>query len=59
LVNETYERAAGAMSSTPNTKQLQSVYDTDDAAYKLAHNNYYKYRACNLMHGFNTGVMGR
>ena len=44
------------MSSTPNTKHLQPVSGTDDAVAKLARNNYYKYRAANLMFGFNTNV---
>ena len=48
----------GAMTSTLNTKLLQSVFGTDDAVYKLAQSNYYKYRACNMMFGFNTGIMG-
>ena len=43
------------MSSTPNTKSLQAVCDTDDGSYKLGHSAYYKYRAANLMFGFNTG----
>jgi len=47
----------GAMSSTLNSKSLQPVFGTDDAPYKLAQSNYYKYRACNLMFGFNTGIM--
>lgn len=46
----------GAMPSTPNTKSLQMVRDTKDAAYKLARSNYYKYRAANLMFGFNAGI---
>ena len=33
----------GAMSSTLNTKSLQDVMGTDDAVYKLARSNYYKY----------------
>jgi hypothetical protein len=48
---------SGAMSSTLNSKSLQFVFGTDDAVYKLATSNYYKYRACNLMFGFNTGIM--
>jgi hypothetical protein len=47
----------GALSSTLNSKSLQPVFGTDDGAYKLAQSNYYKYRACNLMFGFNTGIM--
>ena len=46
----------GAMSSTPNTKSLQLVPGTEDAARKLARSNYYKYRAANLMFGFNAGI---
>jgi hypothetical protein len=47
----------GAMSSTPNSKSLMPVFSTDDSVWKLAQSNYYKYRACNLMFGFNTGIM--
>lgn len=47
----------GAMSSTPNTKSLQYVVGTDDAVYKLARSNYYKFRPVNLMFGFNAGIM--
>lgn len=47
----------GAMSSTPNTKALQYVSSTDDAVYKLARSDYYKYRAVNLMFGFNAGIV--
>ena len=52
-----YERfeLSATMSSTPNTKSLQPVCDTDEGAYKLGHSAYYKYRAANLMFGFNTG----
>ena len=50
---------AGAMSSTLNTKSLQRVRTTDDAAYKLAGSSYYKYRAVNLMFGFNVGIIMR
>ena len=48
---------SGAMPSTINSKSLQPVLGTNDAAYKLARSNYYKYRAANLMFGFNTGIM--
>jgi hypothetical protein len=48
---------SGAMSSTPNSKTLMPVFGTDDAVWKLAQSNYYKYRACNLMFGFNTAIM--
>eukprot|EP00931_Biecheleriopsis_adriatica_P048723 TRINITY_DN28156_c0_g1_i1.p1 TRINITY_DN28156_c0_g1~~TRINITY_DN28156_c0_g1_i1.p1 ORF type:complete len:2295 (-),score=500.02 TRINITY_DN28156_c0_g1_i1:122-7006(-) len=47
---------SGEMSSTPNTKSLQPVCGADDARYKLGMSNYYKYRAANLMFGFNTGI---
>lgn len=47
----------GPMSSTPNTKSLQAVCGTDDAVYKLARSNYFKYRPTNLMFGFNAGIM--
>lgn len=57
----TYSRftLTGAMPSTPNTKSLQPVFSTDDGAFKLARSNYYKYRACSIMFGFNTGIMHR
>ena len=45
------------MASTPNTKSLQAVRDTEDGRYKLCMFNYYKYRAADLMFGFNTGIM--
>ena len=47
----------GAMSSTINTKSLQQVMGTEDAVYKLAGSNYFKYRAANLMFGFNINIM--
>ena len=47
----------GAMTSTPNTKSLQSVTGTDGAVYKLARSHYYKYRAANLMFGFNANIL--
>ena len=47
----------GAMPSAPNTKSLQPVYGVDDGVFKLGRSNYYKYRACNLMFGFNAGIM--
>ena len=46
----------GAMSSTLNTKSLQLVTGTEDAARKLARSDYYRYRAANLMFGFNSGI---
>ena len=49
----------GTMSSTPNTKSLQPVTGTDDAVYKLGRSHYYKYRAANLMFGFNTGILSK
>ena len=48
---------SGQMSSTLNTKLLQPVIDTEDSLYKLCSFNYYKYRATNLMFGFNTNIM--
>lgn len=48
----------GEMPSTPNTKSLQAVCSTSDGRYKLGMSNYYKYRAANLMFGFNTGITG-
>jgi hypothetical protein len=52
-----YERFIldGAMASTPNTKSLQLVTSTE--VNKLARGDYYKYRAANLMFGFNAGIM--
>ena len=51
---------SATMSSTPNTKSLQLVCDADnDAVFKLGRSSYYKYRAANLMFGFNTGITGR
>jgi len=50
-------QVSGKMSSTPNTKSLQAVTGTDDARYKLCLFNYYKYRAHNIMFGFNTNIM--
>lgn len=47
----------GAMSSTPNTKSLQGVCGTEDATSKLARSQYYKYKAANLMFGFNSHIM--
>ena len=44
------------MSSTLNSKSLQPVLGTDNGALKLARSAYYKYRAANLMFGFNTGI---
>lgn len=53
----THFSLTGEMSSTLNTKALQSVTGTDDAVFKLARANYYKYRAVNLMFGYNSGIM--
>jgi hypothetical protein len=47
---------SATMSSTPNTKSLQLVCSTDDSAQKLGGSHYFKYRAANLMFGFNTGI---
>ena len=47
----------GAMSSTPNLKSLQAVCGTDGAVHKLARSHYYRYRAVNLMFGFNSNIM--
>ena len=53
-----YERFAlsSEMGSTPNSKSLQPVTDTDDSVFKLGQTNYYKYRAATLGFGFNTGI---
>mmetsp|Transcript_16564 Transcript_16564/g.40507 ORF Transcript_16564/g.40507 Transcript_16564/m.40507 type:complete len:2315 (+) Transcript_16564:297-7241(+) len=55
----TYSRFVleGAMTSSPNTKSLQSVNGVDDAVRKLARADYYKYRAANFMFGFNAGIL--
>ena len=47
----------GATASTPNSKSLQFIQSTDDAAWKLCQGDYYKYRAANLMFGCNAGAM--
>jgi hypothetical protein len=47
----------GATASTPNSKSLQYIQSTDDAARKLCLGDYYKYRAANLMFGCNAGAM--
>ena len=52
-------RLEGPVSSTPNTKSLQPVLGAEDGVYKLARLGYYKYRAANLMFGFNTHVTSR
>jgi hypothetical protein len=48
---------SGSMSSTLNSKSLQFVVGCDDAVNKLAMSHYYKYRAANLMFGFNSGIL--
>ena len=48
---------SGSMTSTLNSKSLQPVLGTENATYKLGTSHYYKYRAANLMFGFNTGIM--
>lgn len=55
----TYSRFVleGAMTSSPNTKSLQSVQGVEDAVRKLARADYYKYRAANFMFGFNAGIL--
>lgn len=50
-------QVSGKMSSTLNSKALQAVVGVDDGRYKLCLFNYYKYRAANLMFGFNTNIM--
>lgn len=47
----------GAMSSSPNTKSLQFVCGCEGAALQLARSDYYKYRAANLMFGFNSNML--
>jgi hypothetical protein len=56
---QTYERFAsdGAMPSTPNSKSLQLVRDSNGALFKLAYGSYYKYRAANLMFGCNSNIL--
>lgn len=58
-VLHTYGRfhTEGAVASTPNTKSLQAVRGTEGAVHKLARSDYYKYRAANLMFGFNSNVV--
>jgi len=56
----TYSRltSEGPMSSTLNTKSLQLVTSADlEAVQKLGSADYYKYRAANLMFGFNAGII--
>ena len=50
---------SGAMHSTANTKELMTVLGSDDAVPKLARSHFYKYRAANLMFGFNTAILHR
>ena len=54
-----YERFThcGSMSSIPNAKSLRPVTGTDGAVFSLARYDYYRYRAVNLMFGFNSGIM--
>lgn len=47
----------GAMPSSPNSKHLQPVLSTDDAHSKLCQSDYYKFRAGNLMFGFNAIII--
>ena len=47
----------GTTQSSPNTKTLNHVLGTNEAASKLASSHYYKYRAANFMFGFNAGIM--
>ena len=44
------------MPSTRNSKVLQSMTTTNDGRAKLGLANYYKYRAGNLMFGFNADI---
>lgn len=46
------------MPSAPNTKSLQHVCGTEDGVHRLGRLNYFKFRASNLMFGFNAGIMG-
>ena len=50
---------SGEMSSTRNSKSLQPVFGTDDAVHKLGRSHYYKFRAANLMFGFNSNITNR
>jgi len=52
-------QCSGTMPSTLNTKSLQPVTGCDDGGAKLGLSHYYKYRAANLMFGFNTGMLMR
>ena len=44
------------MPSTHNSKVLQSMTTTDEGRAQLGLANYYKYRAGNLMFGFNVDI---
>ncbi len=48
----------GEVASSPNSKLLQPVCQIEGAIFKLARSNYYKYRAGNLMFGFNSNITG-
>ena len=50
---------SGTMASTLNTKSLQYVTGCENALSKLALSHYYKYRACNLMFGFNSLILNK
>ena len=56
----TYARCQlmGEVTSSLNTKSLQSVCQIEEGVFKLARSNYYKYRAANLMFGFNSNITG-
>ncbi len=56
----TYARCqlVGEVASSLNTKSLQSVCQIEEGVFKLARSNYYKYRAANLMFGFNSNITG-
>ena len=47
------------MPSTQNTKSLQRVHSTNQGRVQLGLAGYYKYRAENLMFGFNAGILSQ
>ena len=50
----------GAVSSAPNTKQLQRIgHANDDAVSQLARAHFYKYRATSLAFGFHAQIVLR
>jgi hypothetical protein len=54
-----YEKVSqsGAMTATPNSKNLQAVSGAEGALHKLCRSDYYKYRAANFMFGWNSVIL--